>query len=60
VGADQLTGGVVVAGALTALTALAGVLIQPAARALDALRWRWPVEMVGLLVELAASSSGNR
>lgn len=50
VGADRLTGGVAVTGALTALTALAGVLIQPAARALDALRWRWPVGMVGLLV----------
>jgi hypothetical protein len=50
VGADQLSGGVVVTGAVTALTALAGVLIQPAARALDALRWRRPVGMVGLLV----------
>ena len=50
VGADRLTGGVAVTGAVTALTALAGVLIQPAARALDALRWRWPVGMVGLLV----------
>ena len=50
VGADRLTGGVALTGAVTALTALAGVLIQPAARALDALRWRWPVGMVGLLV----------
>jgi hypothetical protein len=49
-GADRLTGGVVVTGAVTALTALAGVLIQPAARALDALRWRWSVGMVGLLL----------
>ena len=50
VGADRLTGGVAVTGAVTALTALAGVLIQPAARALDALRWRWSVGVVGLLV----------
>jgi hypothetical protein len=50
VGADRLTGGVVVTGAVTALTALAGVLIQPAARAIDALRWRWSTGMVGLLV----------
>ena len=50
VGADRLSGGVAVTGAVTALTALAGVLIQPAARALDGLRWRWPVGMVGLLV----------
>jgi len=35
---------------VTALTALAGVLIQPAARALDALQWRWSVGMIGLLV----------
>jgi hypothetical protein len=50
IGADRLTGGVAVTGAVTALTALAGVLIQPAARALDALRWRWSVGMIGLLV----------
>jgi Major Facilitator Superfamily len=50
VGADRLTGGVAVTGAVTALTALAGVLIQPAARALDAHRSRWPAGMVGLLV----------
>ena len=50
VGADRLTGGVVVTGAVTALTALAGVLIQPAARALDAFRSRWSVGAVGLLV----------
>ena len=50
VGADRLSGGVAVTGAVTALTALAGVLIQPAGRALDALRWRWPVGVVGLLV----------
>jgi hypothetical protein len=49
-GADRLTGGIVVTGAVTALTALAGVLIQPAARALDALRWRWSVGMGELLV----------
>jgi len=49
-GADRLTGGVAVTGAVTALTALAGVLIQPAARALDAVRWRWPFGTVGLLV----------
>jgi Major Facilitator Superfamily len=50
IGADRLRDGVVVTGAVTALTALAGVLIQPAGRALDALRWRWSVGMVGLLV----------
>ena len=50
IGADRLTGGVAVTGAVTALTALAGVLIQPAARALDARQWRWPVGMIGLLV----------
>ena len=50
VGADRLTGGVVVTRAVTALTALAGVLIQPAARALDAFRSRWSVGAVGLLV----------
>ena len=50
VGADRLTGGVVVTGAVTALTALAGVLIQPAARALDAFRSRWSVGAIGLLV----------
>lgn len=50
VGADRLTGGVAVTGAVTALTALAGVLIQPAARALDALHWRRPVGIIGLLV----------
>jgi Major Facilitator Superfamily len=50
VGADRLTGGVVVTGAVTALTALAGVLIQPAARSLDAVRSRWSVGAVGLLV----------
>jgi hypothetical protein len=50
VGAAQLTGGVAVTGAVTALTALAGVLIQPAARALDTSRSRWSVGMVGLLV----------
>ena len=50
IGADRLSGGVAVTGALTALTALAGVLIQPAARALDAHRGRWPVGMIGLLV----------
>jgi Major Facilitator Superfamily len=50
IGADRLTGGVAVTGAVTALTALAGVLIQPAARALDARQWRWSVGMIGLLV----------
>ena len=58
VGADRLSGGVAVTGAVTALTALAGVLIQPAARALDALRWRWPVGMVGLLVCAAGLALG--
>jgi hypothetical protein len=58
VGADRLTGGVAVTGAVTALTALAGVLIQPAARALDAPRWRWPVGMVGLLVCAAGLALG--
>ena len=50
IGADRLTGGVAVTGAVTTLTALAGVLIQPAARALDARQGRWPVGMIGLLV----------
>jgi MFS family permease len=50
IGADRLTGGVAVTGAVTALTALAGVLIQPAARALDALQWRWSSGMIGLLI----------
>lgn len=50
IGADRLTGGVAVTGAVTALTALAGVLIQPAARALDARQRRWSVGMIGLLV----------
>jgi hypothetical protein len=35
---------------VTALTALAGLLIQPAARALDALKWRSSTGIVGLLV----------
>ena len=50
IGADRVTGGVVVTGAATALTALAGVLIQPAGRALDAFRSRWSGGVVGLLV----------
>jgi Major Facilitator Superfamily len=49
VGADRLTDGVAVTGAVTALTALAGVLIQPAGRAIDALQWRWPVGTIGML-----------
>ncbi len=58
VGADRLTGGVVVTGAVTALTALAGVLIQPAGRTLDAVRSRWSVGMVGLLVCAAGLALG--
>ena len=58
IGADRLTGGVVVTGAVTGLTALAGVLIQPAARALDARQRRWPVGMVGLLVCAAGLGLG--
>ena len=58
IGADRLTGGVVVTGAVTGLTALAGVLIQPVARALDARQRRWPVGMVGLLVCAAGLGLG--
>ena len=58
IGADRLTGGVVVTGAVTGLTALAGVVIQPVARALDARQRRWPVGMVGLLVCAAGLGLG--
>jgi hypothetical protein len=58
VGADKVTGGAALTGAVTALTALAGVLIQPAARALDAFRWRWSVGPVGLLTCAAGLTLG--
>jgi hypothetical protein len=53
VGADRLTGGVVVTAAVSAVTALACVLIRPAVRALDAVQW-WgsvglPVGAAGLV-----------
>jgi hypothetical protein len=56
VGADRVTGGVAVTGGVTALTALAGALIQPAGRALDALGSRWSVGAVGLLVGCTRSA----
>lgn len=58
IGADRLAGGVAVTGAVTALTALAGLLIHPAGRALDALQSRWSVGMFGLLLCAAGLALG--